>query len=145
ASDFLFHGLHGETRLGEWSLNVHAVIHDIRNKLGVRQRLVGSAHDTESDMRISLLHESGNNGVKRPLARRPRIGMAGIEQKQSATVVQHKAPTLHRDSGTESVVQALYERCDVAVLVDGGQVSRVAPGRGAAGRSAVRLRGINQR
>jgi len=45
--------------------------------------------------------------MKGPLARHERIGMTGIEHEQRATVLQHKASSFHRDSGTKGVIQTL--------------------------------------
>ncbi len=55
----------GEARRFERGLNVHAVIHPVRN--GVRLRLIEAAHDAEADVNIALSHEGRNNSVERRL------------------------------------------------------------------------------
>src|SRR5260370_9086020 len=71
----------------ERSLQVHAVIHKIGDKLGMSERLVGAAHDSEADVQLSSLHEGGNDGIKGPLAWRQSIRVLCIEREQSPAIL----------------------------------------------------------
>ena len=111
----------------------------------MRAQNTQSEAESKYQQQIQAGHEGGDDGVKGPLAGRQRIGMAGIEHEQPATILQYKSPALDRDSGTEGVVVALYERGDIAVLVHGSQIGCVASRGRAAGRSAIRFCRIDQR
>src|SRR5271169_3298536 len=75
-----------EPRRLERLLDVHPVIDIIRRKLRMRQRLIGSSHDSESDVQIAALHERRNDGVEGPLASREHVGAGGIERESGAAV-----------------------------------------------------------
>ena len=67
----------------------------------MRQGLVRSTHDSETDVQIILLHDRRNDRVKRPLARRKCIRGCLIEAEATAAIVQHEAraatdPTVNR-------------------------------------------------
>ena len=72
------------------SLNVHVVIHHVRNKLRMRQRLIHSAHNPKADVIIPMLHERRNNRVKWPLASGERVRRLRIERKQPSPILQRK-------------------------------------------------------
>ena len=55
----------------------------------------------ETNVLITSLHESRDDGVKRALAGRERIGMRRIEREERAAILQHKAHTSNRNAGTE--------------------------------------------
>jgi len=65
-------GTLGEAAGFERLLDGHPMIGDVGNELRVRLRLVPAAHDAESDLHLSLLQETGDDGVDRALARRER-------------------------------------------------------------------------
>ena len=72
---------------------------------------------------------AGNDRVQRALARSEHVRMVGLQREQRAAVVQHEAGSRRHDAAAEARIQALNQRDDVAVLVDGGQVDRVAAAR----------------
>src|SRR5207248_2629777 len=108
-----------ESRRFQSSLYVHSIIHHVRDELRVRQRLVGAAHNPKSHVNISMLHEGGNDRMKRPLARSKGVQMFGIEREESAPVLQSKAHSVYNDPGPEAGVIALDQRSNVAVFIDG--------------------------
>ena len=59
----------GETGLLQRLLDVHVVVGNVGDELRVSQRLVGSAHDAETDVLIPTFHESWNDCVIGALAR----------------------------------------------------------------------------
>jgi hypothetical protein len=71
-------GLFGEAGLFQRQLNVHAAIYHIRHELRVCLSLVPAAHDSERDTCVTLLHESGDDGVDRALARRERVRVVAL-------------------------------------------------------------------
>ena len=81
ASDRLLGACNGEAGRIESRLYVHAVVHQVGNELRVCERLIGSAHDAESDMCVAVLHKRRNDGVERTLAGSECIGMGGVKNK----------------------------------------------------------------
>ena len=63
-----------EARLFHRGLNVHVVVDDVGNKLRVRQRLIHSSHDAETDVLVPVFHEGGNDGVEGTFVAGKRIG-----------------------------------------------------------------------
>ena len=73
-------------------LNIHAEIEHIGEKISVTGRLVMSAHHAERHQAFFVLHyHARNDGVHGPLIRRQRIGMARLETKTIAAIVQENA------------------------------------------------------
>jgi hypothetical protein len=64
-----FERLLGETGLFKCSLDVHAKIHDVGNKLRVGLRLIPAAHNAKADVNVALLHEGGDDGMERTAQR----------------------------------------------------------------------------
>src|SRR5271157_6434516 len=62
-------GTDRETGVLQSLLDIHAVVSHVGNELRVGQRLVCASHDPETNVLLSLLHESRNDGVERSLAR----------------------------------------------------------------------------
>src|SRR5690242_3465830 len=58
---------HCEARILQCLLDVHPVIHQVGDKLGVGHRLIGAPHDTEANVLIPIFHECRNDGMKRTL------------------------------------------------------------------------------
>src|SRR5437762_5580834 len=56
---------HGKPGSLECSLKIHAIIHEVGNKLGMGKRLVGAAHDSEADAQLSSFHEGRNDGDRK--------------------------------------------------------------------------------
>ena len=54
-----------EAGLFECSLNVHAIVNDVGDKLCVGLSLVPAAHNTKADMDVGLFHEGRDDGVER--------------------------------------------------------------------------------
>ena len=59
-----------EPRRLQSRLNVHFEVHQVRDELRVRLRLVPTAHDPKRHADISFLRERRNNRVQRPLSPR---------------------------------------------------------------------------
>src|SRR5215469_9685127 len=76
-------------------------------------------------MDIALLHERRNDGMERPLAWRQRIWMLRLEIEQAAAVLQCEAIIVHYHARPEMLVQALNQRHDISVAVEGRQINRV--------------------
>src|SRR5260370_3886990 len=72
-------------------LNIHFEVHQVRDKLRVRLRLVPAPHDSERHAHISLLRKRRNDGVQRPLSSRQRIWRICIHAEESAAIVQRKS------------------------------------------------------
>src|ERR1044071_8977340 len=70
---------HGKARRFQRSLNIHSIVDKVRDKLRVRQRLVGPSHDAKTDMHVTALHERRNNRMEWALAGLESIGVRGIE------------------------------------------------------------------
>src|SRR5262249_28945474 len=87
-----------ESRRFQRSLKIHAVVHEVRNKLRVSQRLVRASHDAKADMNVAALHERRNDRVEWPLARLQCIGMVAVENKQRSAILQWKSHSIHHDS-----------------------------------------------
>src|SRR5258706_7050383 len=106
--------LFDEARGCERSLNIHAVIDYVRDELSLRLRLVGAAHDTESDFLLAFLHERGNDGVIRALARSKRVRMLGVRRKCAGAVVQMETEIVDHHARSPKVRKALDPGSDVA-------------------------------
>ena len=123
----------------------------LRHELRVRLRLVEAAHDAEADADVALLHEAGDDGVQRPFARRQLVGVPGFQREQGAAVVQREAGARRHQAAPEALEDALDERHDVAVAIDGGQVDRcrrrrrwsARPDRSGSTCAAARARSID--
>ena len=137
----------GEARSFQRRLDVHVVVHQVRNELRVRLRLVVAAHDAEADVDVVLLHEGRDDGVQRPFARRKRVGMRRIQFEQRAAILQVEPVFVHHYARSEAQVHALDQRRDVAVAIDHREINRVARRRRrlARRRRAVGLVAIDQR
>src|SRR4029077_20867127 len=77
----------GEAGCLEGGLNVQAIVRNIGNKLRMGERLIRSAHDSESDVLLSTLHERRNNGMERTLTRHQRVGMSWIQHEQRSAIL----------------------------------------------------------
>jgi hypothetical protein len=69
-------------RSGGRSLDVHAVVDNIRNELRMSERLIQATHDTEANVLVALLHEGGDNGVEWALAPGSIFGDDGSSEKR---------------------------------------------------------------
>src|SRR5688500_4592205 len=66
-------------------LNVHPEVHDVGHDLCMRLGLIVRSHHSEGHEGLPVAHqESGDEGVRRPLARREPVGMAGLQRKCTA-------------------------------------------------------------
>src|SRR5713101_8280297 len=115
-----------ESRCFQCSLDVHSEVDDIRNELGVRLRLIPSAHDSKTNPHVSLLQESRDDRVERSLARRENIRVLRIEAEKRAAVLEAKTRSRCNQARTEAAVVALDERNDIPFAIDGGHVDGVA-------------------
>src|SRR5258708_40321108 len=115
----------GEAWGFERGLNIHPVIDNVRYELGVSQRLIGAAHNAETDVLRTALHQGRNDGVKRPLSARENVRVSRIEREPSTAVLQNKAHALDRNAGAELREHALNPAGDVAVAIDHSQISGV--------------------
>src|SRR5208337_1703975 len=86
-----FKGTFGESRSLQRRLNVHLEIHEIRDELRVRLRLVPAAHDAERHAKIALLRKPRDDGVAGTLAAGQRVGRAGVQREERSAIVQRKA------------------------------------------------------
>ena len=90
--------MHGEASSLQRCLNIHPIIHDVGDELGVGKRLIRPAHDAETYVLITAFHEGRNDGVKWTLARGKNIGTGGIEREQSSAVLQNKTHAADGDA-----------------------------------------------
>ena len=51
----------------------------------------------------------GNDGVKRPFARRVNIGVARLHREKFAAILKHKAEPGHDDAAAHAAIVALNE------------------------------------
>jgi len=79
--------------------------------------LIHSAHNPEADMLVAALHESGDDGVERPFARRQRVRMLRIVGERAAPIVQNESHALHGDSRSEDIGNTLDPRNDIAFAI----------------------------
>ena len=64
----------------EIDLRIEPEVHEVGQHMGVADRLIVPAHDAKRDRRaITVAGERRNDGMHRPLARRDRVGVLGIE------------------------------------------------------------------
>ena len=80
----------------------------------MRQWLVGSAHDAESNVLIAFLHEGGNDGMEWAFPWSEDIGRSGIEREQRTAILQDKPHSANRNSRTKRFIVALYQGNDIA-------------------------------
>ncbi len=128
-------------------LNIHSVIDDVGNELGVSLGLIESAHNAEGDASVAVGEEAGNDGMEGALAAGEGVGGSGIENEKAATILKDEASAVGDDAGAESSVVGLNEGNHVAVFIDGGEVGRVTAGGkgGLAGIDvAIRFLGVDK-
>lgn len=97
-----------------------------RPEKSLRVRLVQPAHDAETDVQIALLHETGNDGVERTLARSEKVGARRVEHEAGTAILERKAVAGNDHARAEGARQALDHRDDVAVAIDDGEITRVS-------------------
>src|SRR5512139_4158363 len=102
------------------------MIHHVGYELRLSLSLIHAAHDAEADVRIALLHESGDDGVERTLAGRQRVRVRCIERESAAPVVEMESEVVDHDPGTPDVGDALYPGDDVALVIHDGEVDGVS-------------------
>src|SRR5258708_1465739 len=107
-------------------LQIHAEVHDVGHELGMSQRLVCAAHDSESNMFVAAFHKGGNDGMKRALSARKHIGMIALKREAPAAIVEDETLTLNSDARAEVVGDTLNPTYDVAGAIDNRQVCRIA-------------------
>src|ERR1043166_973323 len=130
----------GKARSFKRRLDVHAVVDKVGYILGMRERLVGPAHDAEPNMHVTALHKGRNDGMKRTLARLESVGVRAVKRKQRATVLQGKSHSIDDYARTKAGVVALDERSNVAVFIDYGKIGGIT-GRGIS-RTRIAVRPI---
>ena len=86
-------------------LNIHPEVDNIGDKLRVGLRLIESAHNSESDARVALAHERGNNRVQRPLVPGERVGRFRVEIEQAAAILQHR---IRRQPGLTRIPRSCF-------------------------------------
>ena len=92
----------------------------------------------------------GKDGVEWTLARRKRIGFAGLKGEELTTILKSETCTGCNEARSKRIVVALDQRNDVAVAIDDGQIRsltahRVEFGREIGGQNlAVRVRRIDR-
>src|SRR5487761_625521 len=69
-------------------LDVHPKIHNVRDKLRVRLRLIESSHDAKSDSRVALGHECWNNRMQRALMPSEHVRRTRLQVEQRPAVLQ---------------------------------------------------------
>ena len=126
-------------------LHVYPEIDLVGQHLDMALRLHPAAHDAKRFPRFAIFHdEPGNDGLKRPFARRVNIGVARLHREKLAAILKHEAEPGHDDAAAHAAIIALNERYHVAFVIGGAHVNRVALlERGIAGldcfRGAVRV------
>ena len=85
-------------------LNVLIEVHNVRDELRVRLRLVPSAHDSERNPNLIFFHERGDDGVQRPLVPGDCIGRIFIQAEERPAVVQRKSRAVGDKARPEFVV-----------------------------------------
>src|SRR5947208_16276295 len=134
-----------EPRRLQSRLNVHFEVHQVRDELRVRLRLVPTAHNPKRHADISFLRKRWNDCVQRPLSPRQRIWRIWIQAEESAAIVERKTSPRGNDARSKSLVVALDQRNHVSVAVDDAQISRIVSNRDfPRSRVAVGLVCINQ-
>ena len=130
-------------------LHVHPEVDDIHQHLHMPLRLHCAAHQAEAHKRFTILHDKrGDDGVKRSLARGIDIGMALIQRKKLAPVLQHKTEAVGHKPRTHAAVVRLNQRHHHAVSISDRQIGRIAlPLQHGFARPKFRGRtlGVNQR
>src|SRR5438552_19117047 len=99
-----------EPRRLQSRLNVHFEVHQVRDELRVRLRLVPTAHNSKRHADISFLRKRWNDCVQRPLSPRKRIWRIWIHAEEPTAIVQRKATLRVNDDRRESLVVALHQR-----------------------------------
>ena len=126
-------------------LQVHAVVGDVGDELGVGERLIRAAHDAEADVQIVLLHKTGNDRMERPFAGRQGVGLRLVEAETAAAVVEMETHAIDGDPGGPEAGDALDPRGNVAFTIDDAEIGRVARCWRMAGLDgAVRFIGVDQ-
>src|SRR5215469_15882528 len=74
-------GTHRESRRRKCSLDIHAVVHQVGNELSMRQRLIGTSHDAEANVLITLLHKCRNDRVVRAFVSGEYVRVCGAQDK----------------------------------------------------------------
>jgi hypothetical protein len=73
------------------------------------------------------LHECRDDGVERALVAGQRVRRSGIEREGGAAVLQREPHAVHSYIRTKCAVVALNHGQDIAVVINHGEVRRVAP------------------
>src|SRR5215472_11394033 len=136
---------HGEAGGFHRRLQVHPIINNVRNELGVSERLVGSAHDPESDVVVTMLHEGWNDGMKGTLAGGERIGFGGVKHEQGSAVLQGESHAVHGNPRAEAGKIALDQRDNVAFAINRREIRGVARWRLSGLWIAIRLLRVDER
>src|SRR5208337_1641149 len=89
---------YGEASRLHGGLKIHAIIDHIGHELGMRERLVGAAHDAEPDVVVAPLHEGGNDGVEWALVTGERVWFGGVQQEQGSAILQRKSHASYGDA-----------------------------------------------
>src|SRR5205807_9881740 len=111
----------------------------------MRKRLVGTAHDTEADMRVAALHERGDDGMEWTLASGENIGMAWLEREAEAAILQNESHSVHGHAGAESFRHALNPAHHVAGPIDDGEIGRISVDWPARRHFAIRFMTVHSR
>ena len=89
-------------------------------------RLILAAHDAERHDGAPVLgHETGNQRVQRPLARRDRVRMAWLDAKARPAVVEQHAASRRHHGRTKRVSDRIDQRAGIAITIDHAEVDRV--------------------
>src|SRR5258708_20808292 len=110
-----------EPRRPQRLLQIHAEVHYVGHELGMSQRLVCAAHDSESNMFVTAFHKGGNDGMKRTLSAGQNIGMIAFERETPAAIVENETQALHGDPRAGVVGDTLNSTDHIAVSVDDSQ------------------------
>src|SRR5437588_3664805 len=116
-----------KTRRFAGLLHVHAEIDQINQRLSMALRLVVGAHHTKREKRLAVLEDHGRDErMKGPFPRRNGIGMFGIEHKKRAPILQDDTGITGDQSRAKALKKTIDERNRVAILVDDGEINRIA-------------------
>src|SRR5205823_15134790 len=89
-------------------LHVKSEIDLVGEHLHVTLWLHPAAHHAERFPRLAIFHdETGNNGVKRALARRVNIRMVRIDREKFAAILKHESEPGDDNAAAHSAVVAL--------------------------------------
>jgi len=133
-----------EARGFEGGLDIHFVIGEIGDELGVSLRLIPATHDAEGYADVSSLSEGRNDGVAGTFVSGKGVGRIGIEGEERATIVQNETGIGSDDAGAEGVEVALDEGYHVAVAIDYSEIGGVvASGNFSRGNIAIGAIGVD--